>query len=78
MPLSRRDLIIGSAAAGLLASGSAAAREEKPMLPLIDCHQHLWDVTKFKLPWLPASGVLARSYVMDDYRQAIVGTGIDK
>ncbi|WP_425616753.1 amidohydrolase [Anatilimnocola sp. NA78] len=80
MPLSRRDLIIGSAATGLLAShlGMAAARKEKPMLPLIDCHQHLWDVTKFKLSWLPASGVLARSYVLDDYRQAIVGTGIEK
>lgn len=75
--LSRRDWLIGSAAAGLLAS-TAQAREEKNMLPLIDCHQHLWDVTKFKLHWLPTSGVLARSYVMDDYRAAIVGTGIER
>lgn len=48
------------------------------MLPLIDTHQHLWDVNKFKLPWLPQEGVLARSYVMDDYRAAIAGTGIEK
>lgn len=48
------------------------------MLPLIDTHQHLWDVTKFKLPWLPKDGVLARSYVMDDYRAAIAGTGIER
>lgn len=48
------------------------------MLPLIDTHQHLWDVTKFKLPWLPKEGVLARSYVMDDYRAAIAGTGIQR
>jgi len=46
------------------------------MLPMIDTHQHLWDVTKFKLPWLPKEGLLARSYVMDDYRAAIDGTGI--
>jgi predicted TIM-barrel fold metal-dependent hydrolase len=48
------------------------------MLPLVDTHQHLWDVTKFKLPWLPKEGVLARSYVMDDYRAAIAGTGIER
>jgi predicted TIM-barrel fold metal-dependent hydrolase len=81
-PLSRRAWLIASAAAGLAASGlltdKAQARQESAMLPLIDCHQHLWDVTKFKLAWLPASGVLARSYVMDDYRRAIEGTGIER
>ena len=76
MPLSRRNFVLGAAAG--LATSPLLAREEKTMLPLIDTHQHLWDVTRFKLPWLPASGVLARSYVMDDYRQAIVGTGIER
>jgi predicted TIM-barrel fold metal-dependent hydrolase len=45
-------------------------------LPIIDCHQHLWDLAKFKLPWIPASGPLSRSYVMKDYLAATSGTGI--
>lgn len=79
MPLSRRDFVIGGAAAAVITTEHLAhSREEKNMLPLIDTHQHLWDVTKFKLPWLPKDGVLARSYVMDDYRAAIAGTGIER
>ncbi len=79
MPLSRRDFVVGGAAAAMIAAEQlAVAREEKSMLPLIDTHQHLWDITKFKLPWLPKDGVLARSYVMDDYRAAIAGTGIER
>ena len=45
-------------------------------LPIIDCHQHLWDLTKFKLPWLTPGGPLGRSFVMKDYLAAIEGTGI--
>src|SRR5262245_7836102 len=44
--------------------------------PIIDCHQHLWDLTKFKLPWIKPGTLLARSYVMSDYLAAIEGTGI--
>lgn len=87
MPLSRREFVISGAAAAVIAAEQLAIAdcaiaaekpEEKRMLPLIDTHQHLWDVTKFKLPWLPKEGVLARSYVMDDYRAAIVDTGIER
>jgi L-fuconolactonase len=49
---------------------------EPANLPIVDCHQHLWDLERFKLPWLPASGPLARSFVMRDYLAAIEGTGI--
>ena len=44
--------------------------------PIIDCHQHLWDLTKFKLPWIKPGTLLGRSYVMSDYLEAIAGTGI--
>jgi predicted TIM-barrel fold metal-dependent hydrolase len=54
--------------------------EEKPVaadaLPIIDCHQHLWDLEKFKLPWIEPGTLLGRSYVMKDYLAAIEGTGI--
>ncbi len=37
-------------------------------LPIVDTHQHLWDLTKFQPPWLDAAPeVLRRSYVTRDY-----------
>src|SRR5262245_25883004 len=45
-------------------------------IQIIDCHQHLWDLGKFKLPWIKPGGLLARSFVMSDYLAAIEGTGI--
>src|SRR5207248_5808659 len=44
--------------------------------PIIDCHQHLWDLSKFKLPWIKPGGLLSRSFVMADYLAAIEATGI--
>src|SRR4051794_23625556 len=45
-------------------------------IAIIDCHQHLWDLTKLKLPWIKLGSLLGRSYVMADYLEAIKGTGI--
>ena len=45
-------------------------------IAIIDCHQHLWDLTKFKLPWIKPGSLLGRNYVMADYLEAIGGTGI--
>jgi predicted TIM-barrel fold metal-dependent hydrolase len=45
-------------------------------IAIVDCHQHLWDLTKFKLPWIKPGTLLGRSYVMADYLEAIAGTGI--
>ena len=39
-----------------------------PDLPIIDTHQHLWDLSRFKLPWLKGAPKLDRSFLMDDYR----------
>jgi L-fuconolactonase len=44
--------------------------------PILDCHQHLWDLARFRLPWIAAGSVLDRSYLPADYAQAIAGTGI--
>jgi predicted TIM-barrel fold metal-dependent hydrolase len=45
-------------------------------IAIIDCHQHLWDLDKFTLPWIKPGSLLGRSYVMSDYLAAIEGTGI--
>jgi predicted TIM-barrel fold metal-dependent hydrolase len=49
-------------------------------LPIIDTHQHLWDLTKFTLPWHQAEDVapLRRSFVMADYLEATRGFNVAK
>ena len=44
---------------------------------IIDSHQHLWDRTRFELPWLKtATEPLSKSHTPDDYAQASAGLGI--
>jgi predicted TIM-barrel fold metal-dependent hydrolase len=52
------------------------AKPVTPVSPIVDCHQHLWNLDKFKLPWIEPGTLLGRSYVMKDYLAAIEGTGI--
>ena len=42
----------------------------------IDTHQHLWDLSKLELPWLPASGPLAESHTPERYAQESAGLNI--
>lgn len=87
MHLNRRQFL-GTAAtaatAGLAAQGfplRGHSQEKQNVaadsIPIIDCHQHLWDLEKFKLPWIEPGTLLGRSYVMKDYLAAIEGTGIN-
>ncbi len=75
-----------AATASLVAAGAPALFADEPAVKppsdptrapsIIDCHQHLWDLTKFKLPWIKPGGTLGRSFVMQDYLAAIEGTDI--
>src|SRR5262249_8825938 len=48
------------------------------MLPIIDTHQHLWDLKKFRLPWVNEGAPLARNFLMSDYREATAGLNVVK
>ncbi len=73
-PQTRRGFLAAAAlAAPLLARGADA---EKPAV--VDTHQHLWDLKKFKLPWITKGAPLARDYLPSDYAEAIKGTGITR
>ena len=48
------------------------------MIPIIDTHQHLWDLTIFHLPWQKGNPKLARSFVMRDYLEATAGLNVVK
>ena len=43
------------------------------MFPIIDTHQHLWDLDRFQLPWLTEGSPLKRSFRPADYEKAIAG-----
>ncbi|MCX7825162.1 MAG: amidohydrolase family protein [Verrucomicrobiae bacterium] len=48
------------------------------VIPIIDTHQHLWDLTKLRPPWLEKAGKLNRSFVMADYLEATAGLNVVK
>ena len=48
------------------------------MLPIIDAHQHLWDLSKFCLPWLKTAEPLQKDHLMSDYLAATDGLSVVK
>jgi len=47
-----------------------------PSIPIIDTHQHLWDLDLFPLKWVKPP--LDRNFLMEDYLKAIEGQGVVK
>jgi len=47
-------------------------------LPIVDTHQHLWDLDKFTLPWCKDIPSLNRSFVTSHYLQATQGLNVVK
>src|SRR5437773_11954889 len=77
----RRGFLRRSAGLALasLASQIALAEDKDPkMLPIIDTHQHLWDLKKFRLPWVKPGSVLAKDHLMSDYLKATQGLNVVK
>lgn len=70
--LDRREFVASTLALAL----SAPAAAGKPTLPIIDTHQHLWDLRKFRLPWITKGNKLDRNYLMSDYLAATRGLGV--
>jgi predicted TIM-barrel fold metal-dependent hydrolase len=68
--LDRRQFLHGAVAASLAAADSETA------LPIIDTHQHLWDLKKFRLEWITKGSALDRSFLPADYQAASKGLGI--
>jgi len=48
------------------------------MLPIVDTHQHLWDLSRFKLPWLEWARPLDKDHLMSDYLLATDGLEVVK
>ncbi len=77
--MDRRSFLIATAAGVASAAVAADPQKEKPkLLPVIDTHQHLWDLTKIKLGWLKKGSDFDRSFTPDDYAKAIEGLNVVK
>ena len=48
------------------------------MIPLIDTHQHLWDLDRLKLNWVAGEPKLNRSFRTADYLAAVEGCGLEQ
>jgi L-fuconolactonase len=75
--------VLGATAVGAaaLATAEPESSKEAPMpdaLPIVDTHQHLWDLSKIRLSWLKGAGKLNRDYVMKDYLEATSGLNVVK
>jgi L-fuconolactonase len=67
----RREFLTAALAASCGPLASSADRKPPAVLSIVDTHQHLWDLSKFRLPWLRKVPKLNRSYLPQDYQEAI-------
>jgi len=81
---SRRTFLQAAAASALspaFVSQSVAAQPlTAAVLPagfsIVDAHIHLWDLTRYPVPWIAGSPVLNQSYVLQDFKNQSAGTGV--
>ncbi len=76
----RRDFLRHSSAllaAGTLAGSLAPVTAAEDELLIIDTHQHLWDLSWQKLPWLgDAPEILKHNYTTPEYLAAVQGLNV--
>src|SRR5436309_1873045 len=74
---SRRSFLRQSLAlaAGAAVAPAPRAADEEP-LPVLDTHQHLWDLKKFRLPWIKKGDAFERDYLLADYLEATKGLNV--
>jgi L-fuconolactonase len=78
--MNRRDFLAASAAT--IATTPFATSEDKPMLPVVDTHQHLWNLDELKLAWFdpktPEGKILGHNFTPKEYAEATKGLNVVK
>jgi L-fuconolactonase len=59
-------------------SAAVSPSEAPDRIPIVDTHQHLWDLEKLRLAWLTGAGPIHRSFVLKDYAEATRGLPVAK
>lgn len=68
--MNRREALV------TLAALWAAPASGGSKIQVIDTHQHLWDLSRVKPPWVPATGPLAGNHRLQEYRAEASGLEI--
>lgn len=86
MGISRRSFLAGASQAAVVAGSVFASRsacgiasrpdEGQPPIPIVDTHQHLWDLSRVRVTWLRPP--LDRSFTPQDYTEATRGLNVVK
>jgi predicted TIM-barrel fold metal-dependent hydrolase len=71
--MNRRQFLAASAALTTVAAGPE--EETATVFPVVDTHQHLWDLSKFRLPWHKDEPKLAKNHLPADYQAATADLG---
>ncbi|HEX4609047.1 MAG TPA: twin-arginine translocation signal domain-containing protein, partial [Urbifossiella sp.] len=82
--MNRREFLAASATASAAAAASPALAQPKgpnvtpaPAFPIVDTHQHLWDLSRFRLAWFnpnTAEGkILGHTFLPPQYAEATRG-----
>jgi predicted TIM-barrel fold metal-dependent hydrolase len=74
----RRQFLATTAAVAAAPLLLAADPKDAKMLPAIDTHQHLWDLSKLKLSWLKKGSEFDQSFTPKEYAAAIDGQNVVK
>ena len=40
---------------------------------IVDAHIHLWDLTRYPVPWIAGNAILNQSYVLKDFKDQSAG-----
>ena len=74
--MNRREFL--TVAASTTTMLAANAKDEAKMIPIVDTHQHLWDLSKFKLGWIKEGDPLASNHTPKEYAEATQGLNFVK
>ncbi|MGL4420920.1 MAG: amidohydrolase family protein [Gemmataceae bacterium] len=74
--MNRRIFLAGTLAATATATLPSTLLGTPPMLPVIDTHQHLWDLTKVRLSWLTKGSLHDAPFTPTEYATATDGLNI--
>jgi L-fuconolactonase len=48
-----------------------------PLGPIVDSHVHLWDPTRFRMPWLDGNERIGKPFGLADFRQHAAGIDVE-
>jgi L-fuconolactonase len=82
MGMSRRSFLARASGAAVVAGSvcplwpALGADDRQPSIPVVDTHQHLWDLSRVRVTWLRPP--LDRSFTPQDYTEATRGLNVVK